>query len=140
MKIQISLPKSYTWFTMDDFLISAGHSYEKNEDFGWEISWDENNIYITYDKNLYPYEWITLAVKFPNDYFEYDHEKQASLFVGYTRDYRIQNYKLSGIVSKTWNIIFNSDIDLEILNKISSMVWRLPFNYEYNGKKYLIKR
>ena len=89
----------------------------KNEDFGWEISWDENNIYITYDKNLYPYEGITLAVKFPNDYFEYDHERQASLFVWYTRDYRIPNYKLSGIVSKTWNITFKSDIELEILNE-----------------------
>ena len=140
VKIQISLPKSYTWFTMDDFLISAGYSYEENEDFWWEITWDENNIYITYDKNLRPYAWITLAVKFPNDYFEFDHEKQASLFAGYTRDYRIPNYKLSGIVSKTWNIVFNSDVELEILNKISSMVWRLPFNYEYNGKKYLIKR
>jgi hypothetical protein len=40
-------------------------------------------------------------VKFPNDYFEYDHEKQASLFAGYTRDYRVPNYKLSGVVSKT---------------------------------------
>ena len=140
VKIQISLPKSYTWFTNDDFLISAGYSYEKNEDFGWEITWDENNIYIIYDKNLHPYEGITLAVKFPNDYFEFDHEKQASLFVGYTRDYKIQNYKLSGIVSKTWNVTFNSDIDLEILNEDFSMKWSLPFNYRYNGKKYLIKR
>jgi len=140
VKIQISLPKSYTWFTMDDFLISAGYSYEWNQDFGWEITWDEKNIYITYDKNLYPYEWITLAVKFPNDYFEYDHEKQASLFVGYTRDYRIQDYKLSGIVSKTWNIAFESNIDLERLNEDFSMRWSLPFNYTYNGNKYLIKR
>ena len=140
VKIQISLPKSYTWFTEDDFLISAGYSYEWNEDFWWEISWDENNIYITYDKNLYPYEGITLAVKFPNDYFEYDHKKQASLFVWYTRDYRIQNYKLNGIVSKTWNIIFNSDIELEILNENQHIKWYLPFKYQYNNKKYLIKR
>ena len=140
VKIQISLPKSYTWFTNDDFLISAGYSYEENENFGWEISWDENNIYVTYDKNLAPYEGITLAVKFPNDYFEYDHERQASLFVGYTRDYRIQDYKLSGIVSKTWNIVFDSDIDLEILNEDFSMRWSLPFNYKYDSKKYLIKR
>ena len=140
VKIQISLPKSYTWFTEDDFLISAGYSYEWNEDFWWEINWDENNIYITYDKNLYPYEGITLAVKFPNDYFEYDHEKQANLFVWYTRDYRIQNYKLSGIVSKTWNIIFNSDIELEILNENPHIKWRLPFKYRYNNKQYLIKR
>ncbi len=134
------MPKSYTWFTGDDFLISAGYSYEWNEDFGWEISWDENHIYITYDKNLYPYQGITLAVKFPNEYFEYDHEKQASLFVGYTRDYRIQNYKLSGVVSKTWNVVFESDIDLEILNEDFSTSRRLPFQYNYNNKKYLIKR
>lgn len=140
VKIQISLPKSYTWFTEDDFLISAGYSYESNKDFEWKVSWDENNIYITYDKNLYPYEWITLAIKFPNNYFEYDHEKQASLFVGYTRDYRIQNYKLSGIVSKTWNIVFNSNIELEILNENPDIKWRLPFKYRYNNKQYLIKR
>ena len=140
VKIQISLPKSYTWFTEDDFLISAGYSYESNEDFGWEISWDENDIYITYDKNLHPYEGITLAVKFPNNYFEYDHEKQASLFVGYNRNFRIPNYKLSGTVSKTWNIVFNSDVNLEILNKISYMRWKLPFFYKYNGDTYLIKR
>jgi len=140
VKIQISLPKSYTWFTVDDFIISAGYSYEENKEFEWEITWDENNIYITYDKNLNPYEGITLAVKFPNNYFEYDHERQASLFVGYNRDYRITNYKLSGIVSKTWNIAFESNVDLEILNNISYMRWSLPFNYSYNGKKYLIKR
>jgi hypothetical protein len=29
---------------------------------------------------------------------------------------------------------------LEILNKISSMRWSLPFYYKYDGKKYLIKR
>ena len=140
VKIHVSLPKSYTWFTDDDFLISAGYSYEWNKDFEGKISWDENNIYITYDKNLPPYEGITLAVKFPNDYFEYDHEKQESLFVGYNRDYRIPNYKLNGVVSKTWNIVFESDVDLEILNKVSYIRWRLPFNYSYNGKKYLIKR
>ena len=139
VKIKISLPKSYTWFTKDDFIISAGYSYEGNENFGWEISWDENNIYITYDKNLSPYEGITLAVKFPNNYFEYDHEKQASLFVGYTHNYKIQNYKLKWTVSKTWNIVFNSDIDLKILNEGASISWRLPFKYKYDYRYYMTK-
>jgi len=139
-KIQISLPKSYTWFTKDDFLISAGYSDSFDiDDFPWEISWDENNIYITYDKNLSYYEGITLAVKFPNNYFEYDHEKQASLFVGYTRDFRIQNYKLYWNISKTWNITFKNDIELEILNENPFIRWLLPYRYQVDGSNYLIK-
>ena len=140
VKIQISLPKPYTWFTNDDFLISAGYSNTTSiNEFEWKISWDENNIYITYDKPLPPYKWITLAVKFPNNYFEYDHEKQADLFVWYTRDYRIQNYKLYWNISKTWNISFESNIELEILNEDPYIKWRLPFKYRYNDKNYLIK-
>ncbi len=140
VKIQLSLPKSYTGFTKDDFLISVGYTDKFSiDDFEWEINWDENNIYITYDKNLSPYEWITLAVKFPNNYFEYDHEKQASLFVWYTRDFRVNNYKLYWNVSETWNISFESDIQLEILDKDPYIRWRLPFKYIYDGKNYLIK-
>ena len=139
VKIQISLPKSYTWFTEDDFLISAGYSYESNEDFWWEISWDENNIYITYDKNLHPYEWITLAVKFPNDYFEYDHERQASLFVGYTRDYDIEKYKISWTIQKDGNVKFQDEIELNILNENPFIRWLLPYRYQADGNPYLVK-
>ncbi len=139
VKIQISLPKSYTWFTMDDFLISAGYSYEENEEFGWEISWDENNIYISYDRNLRPYEWITLAVKFPNDYFEYDHEKQASLFVGYTRDYNIEKYKISWTIQKDGNVKFQDEIELNILNENPFIRWLLPYRYQVDGNPYLVK-
>jgi len=139
VKIQISLPKSYTWFTEDDFLISVGYSYESNEDFGWEISWDENNIYITYDKNLHPYEGITLAVKFPNDYFEYDHERQASLFVGYTRDYDIEKYKISWTIQKDGNVKFQDEIELNILNENPFIRWLLPYRYQADGNPYLVK-
>ena len=42
----------------------------------WSL-WDK--IVITYNKRLKPENWITLAIKFPGDYFEFDHSKQASL-------------------------------------------------------------
>ena len=139
VKIQISLPKSYTGFTADDFIISAGYSYEWNNKFEWEISWDDNNIYITYDKKLSPYEWITLAVKFPNDYFEYDHEKQESLFVWYTRDYNIKNYKISWKIDGSGNVSFQNDIKLEILNENPFIRWVLPYRYQVDENNYLVK-
>ena len=139
VKIQISLPKSYTWFTEDDFLISAGYSYETSDDFGWKISWDDNNIYITYDKNLPPYEWITLAVKFPNNYFEYDHEKQASLFIGYTHDYNIESYKISWKIDKSGNILFQNEIGLNIFSENPFIRWYLPYKYQIDWNNYLVK-
>ena len=138
VQIQITLPKPYTWFTNDDFLISAWYSVWTTADkFDWEITRDENNIYIAYDKTLSPYRGITLAVKFPNNYFEYDHEKQASLFVWYTRDYKINNYKLYWNVSKTWNITFESNIELEVLHEDAIVEWIIPYRYQIDRENYL---
>ncbi len=79
-KAEILLPKPYSWFTANDFLISIGSTRKSIEDFGWTIdrtSWDK--IIITYNKRLPEYTKFTLSIKFPNNYFEFDHQKQAKL-------------------------------------------------------------
>ena len=77
---KILLPKPYTWFTSDDFLISIGSTRKSIKDFGWTIdrtSWDK--IIITYNKRLPEYTKFTLSIKFPDNYFEFDHKRQADL-------------------------------------------------------------
>lgn len=76
----INLPKSYTWFTADDFLITIDWSTKTIEKFKWTVDWSHwDKIIITYNKWLSAFQWITLAIKFPNDYFKFDHERQAKL-------------------------------------------------------------
>ena len=76
----INLPKFYSWFTSDDFLITTDWKTTSVWEFQWTLDrsqWDI--IIIDYDKTLPAFQWITLAIKFPNDYFEFDHSKQESL-------------------------------------------------------------
>ena len=74
------LPKTYTWFTSDDFLITTDWITQTVKDFEGSVNWHRwDKITIIYDKKLDAWEWITLAIKFPNDYFEFDHDKQANL-------------------------------------------------------------
>jgi len=76
----IKLPKVYTGFQSSDFLIITDWSTTTVAQFAWKVDrsqWDK--IIITYDKNLPANQWITLAIKFPNNYFEFDHEKQEKL-------------------------------------------------------------
>lgn len=76
----INLPKSYTWFESSDFLITADWLTKTVEQFQWTVDWtNSDKIIITYDKWLAAYHWITLAVKFPNNYFKFDDSKQAKL-------------------------------------------------------------
>jgi hypothetical protein len=58
-----------------------------------------------------------LAIKFPNGYFDFDHDRQESLLVGYVDDYHIENYKIYGVVDRSGNIAFQNEIELEILNE-----------------------
>ena len=84
VKAEIFLPKTYTWFTANDFLITADWYTKTVKEFWWTVDrkwW--NKITITYDKWLPAYQWITLAVKFPNNYFNFDDEKQAKLLGKY---------------------------------------------------------
>ena len=80
VRAELKLPKKYNWFVSDDFLITTDWSTKTVREFNWNVdrsSWDK--IIITYDKVLEKWEWITLAVKFPKDYFVFDHDRQASL-------------------------------------------------------------
>ena len=88
VKAVIYLPKAYTGFSASDFLITTDWSTKTVEEFKWRVNRSHwNRIIITYDKWLSAYEWITLAIKFPNNYFNFDHEKQAWLIGKATNDY-----------------------------------------------------
>ena len=80
IRAEINLPKFYNWFTEEDFLITTDWNTTSVKEFDWSVDWSWwDKIVITYNKRLDIWEWITLAIKFPKDYFEFDHDKQASL-------------------------------------------------------------
>ena len=138
VQIELTLPKPYNGLKTEDFLITAWYSDKTSiDDFDWEVRRDANKIYITYNKKLYSYNGITLAIRFPSDYFEFDHEKQRSLLVWYTHDYNIESYKLFWTLEKSGNIVFHNDIELEILNETPYVWWKLPYKYQMDNKSYL---
>lgn len=109
----INLPKAYTWFTKDDFKIVAGYSYlsidEWNiENFPWEIDWTDRKITIKLDQKLDSYNWITLAVKFNSGYFNFDHERQASLLMYSYDDYEYKTLEYTDKIDKysVWWFLF----------------------------------
>ena len=80
VEAEIYLPKKYKYFSEDDFLITTDWKKNTVSEFEWSVDWSLwDKIVITYNKRLKPENWITLAIKFPGDYFEFDHSKQASL-------------------------------------------------------------
>ncbi len=94
IRANIYLPKTYTWFKDDDFLIAADWSTNSVKEFWWKVDWSKwDRITITYDKWLHAFQGITLAIKFPIDYFEFDHKRQAKL-VGKAWD---------GLFDNTWS-------------------------------------
>ena len=85
VRAEILLPKK-NYFTSDDFLITTNWSTSFVWDFGWKVDWSKwDRITITYDKPLSARNWITLAVKFPNNYFIFDNKKQKDL-LWYVKD------------------------------------------------------
>lgn len=86
VRAELILPKSYTNFTNDDFLITTDWTSKTIDWFEGSIDWSKwDRIIITYDKWLSTHQWITLAIKFPNDYFNFDHERQNKL-LGFVKD------------------------------------------------------
>ena len=80
VRAELILPKTYTWFTADDFLITTDWKSKTIDAFEWSVDWSRwDRIIITYNKWLSAYHWITLAIKFPNNYFTFDHERQINL-------------------------------------------------------------
>lgn len=81
VRAELILPKIYTWLTKDDFLITTDWKSKTIDWFEWSVDWSRwDRIIITYNKWLSAYHGITLAIKFPNNYFTFDHTKQASLW------------------------------------------------------------
>ena len=79
VRAEITLPKVNN-FTENDFLITTDWRETTVSNFEWNVDWSQwDRIIITYDKTLPAFEWITLAIKFPNDYFEFNNSKQSDL-------------------------------------------------------------
>ena len=92
------------------------------ENFDWNVdrsAWDK--IVITYDKKLDVGEWITLTIVFPKDYFEFDHDRQASLLWHINTKQSVSGY------SSSWfslsDLFFNSDFVSSILTFFIIIVW-----------------
>ena len=80
VRVELNLPKSYTWFTSEDFLVAADGKSNKLEDFEGTIDWSQGDkIILTYDNTIPVGNGITLAVKFPVGYFTFDHTLQEFL-------------------------------------------------------------
>ena len=80
VRAELILPKTYTWFTADDFLITTDWKTKTIDWFEWSVDWSQwDKIIVTYNKWLSAYHGITLAIKFPNNYFKFNHERQAGL-------------------------------------------------------------
>ena len=107
VRVELNLPKVYTWFTAEDFLIAADGKSNKLEDFEGTIDWSQGNkIILTYDKTIPAGNGITLAVKFPVGYFTFDHERQESLI------------DKGGISDKIKDILWIDDFDRGLIPPI----------------------
>ncbi len=121
VRAEITLPKKYSWFTSEDFLITTDWKTTSVEDFEWYINrnaWDK--IILIYDKKLNAGEGITLAIKFPKDYFNFDHERQASLL------WHINDWSKSGYNSWWYsflNLLSDSDFTSSILTFLIIIFW-----------------
>ena len=120
VRAELILPGVYTWFSPDDFLITTDWKSKTIEWFDWTVDWSQwDKIIITYDKWLTAYQGITLAVKFPNNYFKFDHDRQAGLIKDniqksyYTNENQYNENKRNSIMQ------FKKDLKLLII----SVLW-----------------
>ena len=123
----ILLPKTYTGFTNDDFLITTDWTTKTVEDFPWRVDrshWDR--IIISYDEWLPAYRGITLAIKFPNNYFEFDHDRQKSLVWRTKNEYSNLEYTNQDSVSNLSNSIIETDSELPILSETIETIVKEP--------------
>lgn len=126
VKAEIILPKIYTWFTKDDFLITTDWKSKTIDWFDWTVDWSRwDKIIITYNKWLSAKHGITLAIKFPNNYFQFDHKRQSNLS-GLSKNLYISEIKFLIIL---WLIILIPFIAFMVMIvKISRNIikkWRL---------------
>lgn len=129
VKVELILPKVYTWFTSWDFLIAADWVSNRLKDFEWTLDWSQGDkIILTYDKILSAYKWITLSVKFPNDYFEYDYEKQNSLVWNTSKSIKSSNDYFEYDHEKQNNLVWDTSNKLEqdyqkLLSSSKLLIW-----------------
>lgn len=70
VKITLFLPKLYKWFEKNDILITVNWRTTNMEWFNWTVDTSSSSkIIITYDRGIYSDKTISVAVKFPKDYF-----------------------------------------------------------------------
>ena len=136
VRAEIKLPKKYNWFTSDDFLITVDWKTTSVKDFNWVVDWTSwDKIVIIYNRKLDAGEWITLAVKFPNDYFEFDHDRQASLlwYVKWWSSYSSSNSSSSSSLS---NLFSDSDSLSSILTFLIIVFWMFFMPSSWWGWSY----
>lgn len=136
VRAEIKLPKKYNGFTNEDFLITTDWKTTSVEKFDWKVdrsAWDK--IIITYNKKLGVGEWITLAIKFPKDYFEFDHERQASLLWHTNNGWTSSNSYSSSSSSLLSDILSDSDSLSSILTFLIIIIWMffMPNNWGWSS-------
>ena len=143
VRAELILPKVYTWFTKDNFLITTDWASKTIDWFEWTVDWSRwDKIIITYNKWLPAYNWITLAIKFPNNYFNFDYKKQKKL-IGYAKDSLWESWVGYGLVqiviaiiilifsnaSKDSNNNVLNNITDSLTNKIDRKSWTLKWDF-----------
>lgn len=142
------LPKTYTWFTADDFLITTNWETNTIDWFDWTVDWSKwDIIIITYNEQLPAYQWITLAIKFPNDYFEFDHKAQEKSIWKYNEFFLTPYIKYIWWYIwwyiRTWEIIFIciflAGFIINIPTKIKERknVKKYPIIIQYSAPKWM---
>ena len=132
---EIILPKAYTWFKNWDILIATKNEKYTAEDFPWVIDWSQwDRIIIEYDKWLTVKQWIKLWMRFPKDYFTFDHEKQASLIWSIGQEYQSKSSSSSsaGSVVKLLLIIIIGVVIYFVRKNedwINLKEWKLTWKY-----------
>lgn len=135
VRAEIILPKKYSWFTAEDFLVTVDWNTSNVKDFDWTIDWSAwDKIVLTYDKKLNAWDWITLAVKFPKDYFIFDHNRQASL-LWHTGWWSASYSVPSSSSSFLSNLFSDSDTFSSVLTFLIIVIWMffMPNNWGWSS-------
>lgn len=132
-RAEINLPKIYRGFTSWDFLITVDWKTTSVSDFDWNVDWIAwDKIVITYNKKLEAGNWITLAIKFPKDYFNFDHEKQNSLLWHVNTG----NSSSGSFKSSLLDLFSNSDFTSSILTFLIIIFWMFFMPNGWGGWSY----
>ena len=141
----IKLPKPYTWFTSDNFLITTDGTSKTVEEFEWRVDWSNwDKIIITYDKWLSAYHGITLSMNLPKDYFTFDHDKQAKLIWYSSKtswDFSLLKWLLVFWLVGLSTFLITRKMNPNIIKKTWALKWKFakkfPTIIQYEPPKWL---